>query len=1668
MFKKIFLIITPIIAIIVLIFVFGVNSYKSSYSHFQKDGYVINTEFQKKVYFSENDNYKIVDNSGYVELNSDDSKNNKVSEASFVHYVDGSISTFKKAVFLDLDTMNKDTFQYYNIFPSSIISNVSDGYRINYLDTGISLKNMLMKISSNKYLIAAENMELVLKNGDVKKLENSYLEITYLDGNIIRLDNQEISLQSVANELQININSDISLDLVNRKIFYKKEEKLNLGEITINSDDNIDIIQSEDNTVIIEEKKEEKEINKNLPKVTDGKITVKQNDGVEEIVDDNAKTHEAVFDVLDFETNANSVKANIQIDDVDGILSGSKTVKIIKTDTNEIVYYENDITGKTSLFVDVENLKPDTNYTLIVNQDYMKNDVSFNRDFVQKSFVTSPLGINIEKDYLRENSLGVIVSKNSFSNVARLDYVLLTADGSIVNSGSIDFEFNDSVSLDFSDLTSNTKYIFKAYNFVYGNMMISDEINETCTLTTLKVKPIVGKASFSVDKQNSKFSIFLSNVRDDDNGVISFRTDVYDLEGSLVVTKSAVPTSKIDIPVDDTLITRHTDYRAYVTLIFNDNEKVYEIPIGSDTLNINSSNHGPIVTFKETEITWESIKGNIFIKDVDDAIDNTQDLIITYQNLTISTDPVILRRHNLEKTGDEEYILPVDVNNLKSNDTYLFTVKATVDYNDDNGYVLVDIGQFLVRTGMPRKMTAEFVDSGSKTEAFDIKLKLRNNSASEDTSLEASTMSMVTLMLYKSGYDKSTPCVSTNECWKKTLYDENDEAYKSTLSDMLYFPNTNEYFDVTPSTLDIQTDDLSYAIYNLEITDAKDYTVYHNDLPIVNNTFSITPSNVQEQVINNNAPLSIKPILNENTNPSLKKDTVIGYILTPNLILSPETNLVNLVFYVYDFTIQRVILEQTKVPTSNTDSAIDIYFNDDTFKRGGKYYFIFTVEVTKNGENHIYESVASQEVAPLREVPTIKYYLSHRELDKSYWKYIFKDVDDALLNNSLYYYFGTNEEAGIPIEKNKTDYKTLEIPTVYGRLSVFHYLSLNDSEDPIRTDDISFYFAPIINSLVDVNYSISQNVNVATYMFDLDDSIKNNVLLADITLTADNETVILSKLPVEEKKVTVEFGKIRQLKGKGDITSKIKLYFDTNNYGLDMNGNVVIQDSQEQYIYDNDNIMMTYDSFNPNTNAITYLVGDVRRSLTYIPSNGYLVMNTKNVMFKKISISPESKTSCIENCTFSFDTIIPSFDLPKSRMTAQLFGNAIEPIITSFDDEQRDNMSVNVKVYDKEDDECGLIPIITQSYPLTRMLEGVTITGLRPNKLYCATFTWSDNMTSDNYFYYPNIEAYENVYQLSTLQNVMLSNLDAKYTIYSNITRGRYMKITYHLGVTEGFSGVKYRITDSATGVEKLSIAPTSIAEIEESNGNIEKLVNISGILTSGVRYKVEVIPFITIDGSDEEFEHYETSFILKIEEPKVVFTRTSDLDSDSFSFKIAIRDSNNALNLRRYYDVYYKPTNSNGEYELVAQNVSSSYSKMYSIYCPSGDCTVLVSYSADLTNTNEYEEFTVTNRFDLVQKFELGEVTIVQSSDTSTIRLGFIGSYNLNAIKKIEYTIYDFDDNPIIANSLSNFAFVTDEDSYSYLDLREDLQVGTYTIVIQFQGEDEGIISRSLTYIKS
>lgn len=1675
MIKKAFLIIVPVVATIALIFVFGVNLYKNSYSQFQKDGYVIDSTLQKKIYFSENDDYKIVEKSGYVELNSTDSEQNKVSEISFVHYVDGSISTFKKAVFFDLDSLSKDSYQYYNIFPTSIISNIANEYKINYLDNSLNLKNMLMKISSNKYLVAADKIELVLKNDDVRTFDNNYLEINYLDGNIIRIDNQDISLQSVASELIVKIGNDIKIDLVTKKIYYKDKVQLNLGEITIDSDDNIEIVQTEENTKIIDNNSGSNNngnnAQSNIPRVTDGKITVNPNNDVEEIVDETANVNDAVFNVLDFEVDANSLKTNIQIEDKDGVLSGEKTIKIVETGTNEVVYYETDTSGKTSLLLDVETLKPDTNYTLIVNQDYTKNDVNFNRDFVQKTFVTSSLGIEIIKDYARENAIALVANKKSFSNVSEFSYTLSTLSGDEIKTGIVNFENDNMASLLFQGLDSNTKYKFKINNFQYGNILVSGGYEEEYIFSTLKQKPVVGKTSFSVDKQNSKFVLYLNNVKDPDNGVTSFKSEIYELD-NLIITKSALPSSKIEIDVDDSIITRHTDYRAYMYLVFNDNEKTYEIPIGSDTMNMNSRNKGPIVTFEESEITWESIKGNIYIEDIDDAIDNTQDVIVTYQNLTVSTDARILRRHNLANVADEKYILPLEVNDLKSNDTYLFTVKASVNYNDGNGLILVDIGQFLVQTGKPKNMAAEFVEQDSKTQAFSVNLKLKSYNSAEDTSLEASTLDTVTLKLYKSGFDNSQECTASNGCWSKTLNDENKSAYSSTLKDMLYFPNTSKYYNVTPETLGINTDDLEYAIYNLEISNAKDYTSYKNDLPILNNVYSLTPSNVQQEVINNSAPLKITPIKNNGRDSNLLDNTIIGYSLSPNLILMQGMVLQNITFSVYDNLTDNKLFDVTKTPTSNTDGGIDIYFDKEKgFGRGGTYYFKYSLNILSEDEVTGHESDTSGTVSPPREVPKMDIYLSSRDNTYSYWKYKIKDVDDALVGNALYYYFGTNEHVKVNVEKNTDNYIELKIPTANGKVNIYRQLLLVDDGQIVTVDDVSFYFAAIINNVSDVKYSISTNVNQAIVELDVSDTKKNNIIAADVVLTAGGKSVTLERVPVVSKKIYIEYGKIKDLKGQGSITSKMRFYYDNNYYGLDNPGLSIFQDATEQYVNIEENSILTYNSFNPTTKNISITVGGKNITIPYIASDGYISYNSKAGMFKKIEISSYDDITCSRQCTFSFDAVIPSFQLSSSNISSKLFEVSISPEITGYDDDTADELKVNIKINDTNEGICTDNVVLSKTVSLQTLKSAYRITGLNNNKTYCMTFTWSDSKVSNQNFYYPDVNEYEKIFTFSTLPSVEINKLDLKYLITSEAVRGRYLSISYRAGLTEGYTGIKYKIINTKTNQEVFSIPDTMIEEISYKNGNITKIIDINEMLDTETRYRVEIIPYIIENDVVYGFETVSDDFILKIDKPKVVFTRSENASPTHLTFKVNIRDTSNALNRHRVYDLYIKDaTNSDATPELISSNVSiTQINKSYIVECPSLSCTVIVKYQEDTTNTGVYVTKEASYTFNLLETFLLGEVTLVQTSDNSYIRLGFVGSYNLKEINRLIYTIVDEEGVPIIVGNIDDLNFVTDGDNYTYLDIHEDLDPGNYQIVLQFSSGDDGNVSSvELNYIKT
>ena len=523
--RKIFIIVVPIIAVIACIFIFGIRSYKNSFDNFQEDGYVIS---QEKYYFSKENQYKINKSIGNVEFKTSENKEIKVEEASFLHYVDGSISTFKKAVVLNLDDINKDVYQYYNFFPGTTFNKGSNEYRIAYLDRSLDMKNFLIKISDDKYMVVSNKITVYIGD-EVKTINDSYLEINYVDGNIIRLDNQEISLQNVSENLIISLGNKVSIDLIKKKILYEDVEKINLGEITINSNDNIDIISDEDNELNQSNSKgnsnnsgdgsgksntfggnDSQSSSKlpNLSEISNGIVEV-DSSVVEEIVEENAAIKDANFSVAEISVTANAVKAEIQISDEEETLSGNRTIKVIRNDTNEIVYYDQDSSGRTSIPIDIENLKPETNYTLVINSDYVKNNVTYNKDFVQKTFITTAIGIEIEKNYAKTDELSFDILKKSYSDVSQYKYYLKNEKDEVVSESTIDIR--DKNTLTFDGLNPDTIYTLTLKDFVYSNIMISGGEEISGKYTTLKRRPIVGSSSFSVDKQNSKFVLFLNN-----------------------------------------------------------------------------------------------------------------------------------------------------------------------------------------------------------------------------------------------------------------------------------------------------------------------------------------------------------------------------------------------------------------------------------------------------------------------------------------------------------------------------------------------------------------------------------------------------------------------------------------------------------------------------------------------------------------------------------------------------------------------------------------------------------------------------------------------------------------------------------------------------------------------------------------------------------------------------------------------------------------------------------------------------------------------------------------------------------------------------------------------------------------------------------------------------
>ena len=189
--KKGLLIIIPVIAVIGIMFFLGIKKYNESFNNFQYDGYVIDNTANatsSSYYFNKDAKYKVSPTRNMVSFDNSDNVEVSISDDSFLHFNDGSVSVFKKSVVLNLEELSQPVVHYYNIYNGTVFTKIGNTYQINYLSQKLVFNNFLVKVSDTKYMLVGN--DITIQHGDkTERVTDGYVEFIYLDGNIVRLKN---------------------------------------------------------------------------------------------------------------------------------------------------------------------------------------------------------------------------------------------------------------------------------------------------------------------------------------------------------------------------------------------------------------------------------------------------------------------------------------------------------------------------------------------------------------------------------------------------------------------------------------------------------------------------------------------------------------------------------------------------------------------------------------------------------------------------------------------------------------------------------------------------------------------------------------------------------------------------------------------------------------------------------------------------------------------------------------------------------------------------------------------------------------------------------------------------------------------------------------------------------------------------------------------------------------------------------------------------------------------------------------------------------------------------------------------------------------------------------------------------------------------------------------
>lgn len=940
---KVKIIFVSVVAVFMLIFglVVAINKKNISAKQFSNNGYIIGNIYNKSdneiemVYFNRGSLYKN-HSADELKLTDTDGKNIVVSKENFVHYSDDSLIALKDGVAIDLGKVDSDLLTYYNIFAGSVLQKGINGYEIQNINDTIIFDKLMFKISDNKYLVAADNILAYFSDNQTISFEQ-YVEIEYVDENVIRIYNDKSNYQTISSNLYLLIDN-IKIDLGYKTIEKNNIEYLTMANLVINSNDNIEVLPEK----ITEEQKEgnsntdnnnnnnsnsnnnnnngqqnSQNTNDNSTQnnidtsILEGLSPIDKNESIEE--EENVQQPRFTVENLDV-TRLGFENLKISMIDEDNIIYANNKVEIIENSTGKVIEELSEWNKGLSDYTinSYSNLKPDTEYTLTVSGQYMIDEVVYDRVFVSKIFRTLDIGLEIVVDCLTSNSLSFAIYKTEYSDIKTITYDIFDSNNKSVLNKEKTLEYgsdNQVMATTPANLNSNTKYKIVVKSIQYSEDVISTENSTKLQMTyeakTLKQTPFSKSDSEGdtkgdiklVSKVNSlknQLVLGIENVNDINKGIKSYTYKVYRNDGIIDVENQepkyvATKDDSSELLVNISELEQGDSYYFNVEIEFDDNEKtiIYSTH-NSEPIYINDTKYPQVGQYTSSlDVECEQLSGILEIYD--------EDNFIKFNN--IKNYKLVLKQKNnsyLESYYEDSIVietddllsdiiqLPVKFENLKPNTEYVISVYL------ENNSSYIYIGYENVKTNPVAPLYLELsnieVEKSSNLFEFSVELNEKYFSDKNEDSFIADSY-----MYIKNNLDYITlDLVGCNDESCKS-YDDLEYNYGTNISNFNNGTDLNKLLNKevinmnSEKNFGFKSEDykVHYKTYGLIL---KAYSFSNYEIPINVNNEDV--NHFVLQIIDNVPTISLKAnyILNEEENKDdgryivgLNDDTVIGF-----------------------------------------------------------------------------------------------------------------------------------------------------------------------------------------------------------------------------------------------------------------------------------------------------------------------------------------------------------------------------------------------------------------------------------------------------------------------------------------------------------------------------------------------------------------------------------------------------------------------------------------------------------------------------------------------------------------------------------------------------------------------------------------------------------------------